>query len=71
VSAIYELRVRGRLSGALAAEFARMRLDVRELPPTTRLHGEVEDQTALYGLLRQIEGLGLEVVDVRRVSLDE
>ena len=70
MSANYELRVRGRLSAPLAAEFERFRLAVRELPPSTMLQGDIEDQTALYGLLRQIEGLGLEVVDVRCVSRD-
>lgn len=32
------------------------------------LGGSFEDQSALYGMLRQLEGLGLELMEVRRVG---
>lgn len=63
----YEIRVRGRLSRSLASEFERLDLNVSELPVETVLNGPFEDQSALYGMLRQMEGLGLELVDVRRL----
>ena len=68
----YEIRVRGRLTHSLTSEFERLDLAVRELPLETMLNGSFEDQSALYGMIRQLEGLGLELLDVRRfVSQDE
>jgi hypothetical protein len=32
------------------------------------LSGTLPDQSALYGVLAQIETLGLELLDIRRVS---
>ncbi|HEY8523822.1 MAG TPA: hypothetical protein VIL48_02590 [Acidimicrobiales bacterium] len=66
----YEVRVSGRLSRALRAEFAGLGLAVRDRPVETVLYGPVVDQAALYGLLRRIEALGLELVEVRRVPAD-
>jgi hypothetical protein len=63
----YEIKVRGRLSRALESEFAEQSLEVSVEPVATVLHGRFLDQSALNGLLRQIEGLGLELVEVRRV----
>jgi hypothetical protein len=36
----------------------------------TLLKGEVRDQAALHGVLTQIEALGLELLEVRRVAHD-
>jgi hypothetical protein len=36
-------------------------------PVETVLHGPVEDQAALHGLIRRIEALGLELIEVRRL----
>jgi hypothetical protein len=36
-------------------------------PVETVIHGPVQDQAALYGLLDQIQALGLELVEVRRL----
>jgi len=63
----YEIRVRGRLSPSLAAEFERLDLSVSEQPIETVLNGSFDDQSSLYGILRQIEGLGLELIDVHRL----
>jgi len=51
----------------LAAEFERLDLSVSEQPIETVLNGSFDDQSALYGILRQIEGLGLELIDVHRL----
>jgi len=59
--------VRGRLSPSLAAEFERLQLSVSEAPIETVLNGSFDDQSTLYGILRQIEGLGLELIDVHRL----
>ena len=37
-------------------------------PVETVLRGPVQDQSALHGILGQIESLGLELVEVRRVE---
>ncbi|HEY3141107.1 MAG TPA: hypothetical protein VGJ86_08250 [Acidimicrobiales bacterium] len=63
----YEVRVRGRLSPALLNQFEQMHLLPEPEPVETVLHGPVADQAALHGLLRRIESLGLELVEVRRV----
>jgi hypothetical protein len=63
----YELRVKGRLSRALTSEFEQLALEASVKPVETVLSGPVEDQAALHGLLRRIESLGLELVEVRRV----
>ena len=36
--------------------------------PDTVLRGRLADQAALYGVLAQIEALGLELLEVRRLS---
>lgn len=63
----YELKVRGRLSRTVLDQFALLALDADIEPVETVLHGPVEDQAALHGLIRRIEALGLELVEVRRL----
>ena len=62
----YEIRVRGRMSRTLISEFEQLELEAAIEPIETILHGPVEDQAALHGLLRRVEALGLELVEVRR-----
>jgi hypothetical protein len=61
----YEIRVRGRLSDSLVAAFEGMHASVE--PVETVLHGPVQDQAALYGLLDRVQALGLELLEVRRL----
>jgi len=68
VSFQYEIKVSGRLSRTLAAEFAQLDLSADTRPVETVIYGPVEDQAALYGLLRRIESLGLELLEVRRAA---
>jgi hypothetical protein len=63
----YELRLRGRLSPTLLSQFEHFGLVPEREPVETLLHGPVVDQAALHGLLRRIEALGLELVELRRV----
>jgi hypothetical protein len=67
----YEVRVRGRLSRTLASEFEELALAARVAPVETVLSGPIEDQAALHGLLRRIESLGLELLEVRRLPANE
>jgi hypothetical protein len=63
----YELRIRGRLSSTLINEFEELSLAASVEPVETILAGPVEDQAALHGLIRRIEALGLELVELRRL----
>ena len=63
----YEFRIRGRLSHTLTGEFEELSLAASVEPVETVLAGPVEDQAALHGLIRRIEALGLELVEVRRL----
>jgi hypothetical protein len=61
----YQIRVRGRLGRTMRTAFAN--LDARAQGEDTVLTGAL-DQAALYGVLTQLEALGLELLDVRRES---
>lgn len=63
-SAHYEIRVRGVLSEALLGAFPSLDADARD--GETVLAGALADQAALYGVLAQIEALGLDLIEVRR-----
>ncbi len=62
----YEIRVKGRMSGSLQSAFPQLNTQIE--PVETVLTGSFEDQAALYGVLLQIEGLGLQLVEVRHVA---
>jgi hypothetical protein len=64
----YAIRLRGRLTPTLLAEFERLHLSTAVAPVETVLEGPVDDDAALHGILRRIEALGLELVEVRRVA---
>jgi hypothetical protein len=61
----YEIRIKGRLSDSLVAAFEGLTATVE--PVETVLHGPVQDQTSLHGLLDRIQSLGLELVEIRRL----
>ena len=60
----YEIRVRGHLSETLLAAFPGLTAEAQGAD--TLLSGNLRDQVALYGVLAQIETLGLELLEVRR-----
>ena len=61
----YEIRIKGRLSDSLVAAFEGLSATVE--PVETVLHGPVQDQSSLHGLLERIQSLGLELVEIRRL----
>ena len=65
-SVCYEIRVRGLLGDTLLSAFPDLR--ARAQGTETVLAGPLADQAALYGLLAQIEALGLELIEVRRTG---
>ena len=65
-SARYEIRVRGHLGQTMRTAFPE--LLVRVEGGDTVLSGALPDQAAVYGVLAAIESLGLELIEVRRVT---
>jgi len=60
----YEIRIRGVLSDSLLSAFPHLEAAVEE--GDTILSGTLTDQAALYGVLAQIEALGLALLEVGR-----
>ena len=65
-SAGYEIRIKGRLSDSLSQSFEDFTSSVR--PAETVMRGELRDQAELYGLLDRIQSLGLELIEIRKLS---
>lgn len=59
----YEIRVRGGIGATLLAAFPE--LTATRAGPDTVLSGLLADQSALYGVIHQLEALALELVEVR------
>ena len=62
----YMIRIRGRLGTTALSAFPAMEPEVRS--GETVLTGSLEDQSAVYGVLAQIEALGLELIELRQVG---
>jgi hypothetical protein len=63
--ASYEIRVRGHLGTTMLRAFPDLRAETQG--GDTLLRGAVTDQAALHGVLAQVEALGLELLEVRRL----
>jgi hypothetical protein len=61
----YRIRVRGCLGETISTAFPA--LQARASGGDTVLTGPLPDRAALYGVLAQIEALGLELLEVRRL----
>jgi len=64
--ASYEFRVRGHLGQTMRIAFPE--LGARRDGDDTLLSGMLPDQAAVYGVLAAIEALGLELIEVRRMT---
>jgi hypothetical protein len=62
----YEIRVRGHLGAATLRAFPA--LSARTRGGDTLLRGRLQDQAAVYGVIARLEGLGLELVELRRLA---
>ena len=62
----YEIRVTGTVPSAVLEEIDDVH--VFEQPAESILRGAVEDQAALHRMIDRIQGLGLELIEVRRIS---
>jgi hypothetical protein len=65
-SSYYEIRVVGILPPEALLDFEK--LDATVEPVGTLVHGRLQDQAALQGLLARLELLGVQVLEVRRVQ---
>ena len=62
---LYAIRIKGRLGATALSAFPSMAYQM--MGGETVLTGWLEDRSALFGVLVQIEGLGLELLEVRQV----
>ena len=62
----FEIRIKGRVAETVREAFRDLNISVR--PVETVLSGSPLDQAALYAILDLIQSLGLELVEVRRLS---
>lgn len=67
--ATYQVRVSGVIPAELLAELRDLTVSVE--PPETVLHGSLPDQSAVVGLISRIHGLGLRLIEVRRLPPDD
>jgi hypothetical protein len=63
---LYEILVRGRLGPTLLEAFPD--LSAHRRGKDTVLIGRLPDRSALYGVIHQLDALGLELAEVRRQS---
>ena len=61
----YTIRIKGRLGGTALSAFPSMASDLK--CGETVLTGSLEDRSALFGVLAEIEALGLELLEVRQI----
>ena len=62
----YIIRVRGRLDEQWSGWFEGMRISLED-DETTVLCGYLEDQAALFGVLKKIRDLGLPLLSIEQI----
>ena len=62
----YEIRLRGHLGATMLRAFPALHAEIDD--GDTLLRGPLADQSALHGVLSQIEALGLELLELRRLA---
>jgi len=65
----YQVRVSGLIPAEVLSELRDLTVSIE--PPETVLHGSLPDQSAVVGLISRIHGLGLRLIEVRRLPADE
>ena len=63
---LYTIRIKGRLGATALSAFPSMASEL--MGGETVLTGCLEDRSALFGVLAQIEALGLELLEVRQIQ---
>ena len=62
---LYAIRIKGRLGATALSAFPTMACESKS--GETVLTGLLEDRSALFGVVAQIEALGLELIEVRQM----
>ena len=62
---LYAIRIKGRLGPTALSAFPTMASEVKD--GETVLSGWLEDPSAVFGVLAQIEALGLELLELRHI----
>jgi hypothetical protein len=62
---LYTIRIKGRLGATALSAFPTMASELKD--GETILTGVLEDRSAVFGALGQIEALGLELVELRHI----
>lgn len=65
-SSYYEIRVTGVLPPEALLDFDSLTASVE--PVETVLHGPIQDQAALNGLLARLETFGVQLLEIRRLQ---
>ncbi len=65
-SVYYEIRIAGVLPSEALLDFDRLSASVHQVE--TVVHGPLQDQAALHGLLARLETFGVQVLEVRRLQ---
>ena len=61
---VYTIRIKGRLGATALSAFPTRACELKD--SETVLTGLLADRSALFGVIAQIEALGLELLEVRR-----
>ena len=64
---LYTIRIKGRLGATALSAFPTMVPEVEG--SDTVLNGSLTDPSALFGVLAQIEALGLELLELRKIRV--
>ena len=62
---VYTIRIKGRLGATALSAFPTMTSELKG--SETVLSGWLEDRSAVFGVIAQIEALGLELIELRQV----
>ena len=65
-ASLYRIRIKGRLGATARSAFPSMSCEL--MRSETVLTGWLEDQAAVFGVLAQIEGLGLQLLELRQIQ---
>ena len=64
---LYSIRIEGRLGPTALSAFPAMVSEVKD--SETVLTGLLEDSSAVFGVVAQIEALGLELIELRQIRV--
>lgn len=63
---VYTIRIKGRLGATALSAFPTMTCELTG--SETVLIGLLQDRSAVFGIIAQIEALGLELIELRQVG---